>query len=67
MKKYVSNQHYYNHIQIILHNIMRVSQEEEKRNYLINFVALQLFNNKVNSIVKGNCSSVTLHGLYFQG
>lgn len=48
----VSNQHYYNQILIILHNIMRVSQEEDKHNYLIDFVALQLFNNKVNSIVK---------------
>lgn len=41
-----------NIILIILHNIMRVSQEEDKHNYLIDFVALQLFNNKVNSIVK---------------
>lgn len=31
---------------------MRVSQEEDKHNYLIDFVALQLFNKKVNSIVK---------------
>lgn len=31
---------------------MRVSQEEDKHNHLIDFVALQLFNNKVNSIVK---------------
>lgn len=31
---------------------MRVSQEEDKHSYLIDFVALQLFNNKVNSIVK---------------
>lgn len=30
---------------------MRVLQEEDKHNYLIGFVALQLFNNKVNSIV----------------
>lgn len=29
---------------------MRVSQEEDKHNYLIDFVALQLFNNKVNKV-----------------
>lgn len=52
LRNLLRSMHYYNQILIILHNIMRVSQEEDKHNYLIDFVALQLFNNKVNSIVK---------------
>lgn len=46
---------------------MRVSQEEDKHNYLIDFVALQYSTRKLIQLLKGNCSSVTLHGLYFQG
>lgn len=48
---------------------MHGSREQEKI-YLIDFVKTprftQLFNKKVNSIVKSNFSSITLHCLYFQ-
>lgn len=46
---------------------MRVSQEEDKHNYLKILLLYSYSTRKLIQLLKGNCSSVTLHGLYFQG